>query len=152
MNYPTDERFLELLEVPGVERVFRLSNYFRAQNPDGAAGLLKQCFAWSTSYRVLEDPDHIDRFRERVGFRQEPMIFDPKEDLLESMSDKLLRLSDLGDDLPTWAILYLISRPLKGGIRSLIEEYQSGRHLTAGQLLQHLMELAERRESAERFE
>lgn len=152
MNYPTDEQFLELFGVTGVERVFRLSNYFRAQNPDGAAGLLKQCSAWSTSYRVFEDPAHIDRFRERVGFRQDLRFFDPKEDLLESMSDKLLLLSDLGDDLPTWAILYLISRPLKGGIRSLIEEYQSGRSLNAAQLLKHLTELAERRESAERFE
>ncbi len=87
-----------------------------------------------------------------MGFRQEPMFFDFKEHLLESMSDKLLLLSELGDDLPTWAILYLISRPLKGGIRSLIEEFQSGRNLNAAQLLQHLTELAERRESAERFE
>jgi hypothetical protein len=139
-------------EVGGLERAFRFANGFMAENVNGAAGLLEQCFIWAEAYSSLT-PDEFDRFRQKVGHKPSPGLINLKEESLYRMSDKLWPIrSELGSDLGAWAILFLISRPQKGGIQALLDEYDSSRHLNAAALLERITLETLRRESQERFE
>jgi hypothetical protein len=138
-------------EVDGAERLFRMQNAFRAENPKGAAGLVAQALMWAHA-RSLEAAQ-FQQFRENVGFNQPPG-FDLREVMLDAMADRIGALyHELGSLLPVWAVLLLTSRPQRGGITALLADVaKCPAQATATDILNCFAIEADRRDTEERYE
>jgi hypothetical protein len=126
----TEHTFIDPYAVGGLERAFRFAINFQKEEPFGAAGMLEQLAIWNEACCGLSETHH-SRFCEKVGVRGEAKLF-----VLDTMSQRLRLLQErLGDDLPIWALLCLISMLADGSVDHLIEQYDACRRLGARELL-----------------
>ncbi len=150
----TNHPFFDPYAVEGLERALRFANKFRNQKAFGAPGLLEQCKIWVRAYDDVERDDHLARFRKQVGLSCYDGFASIMADTLFGMSEKLHILrSSIGDEqLGTWSTLFLITRPQRGGIEALMEEYNAAQNLNAAELLDRITREKLRRNSLEKDE